>query len=383
MPTVADVLRRYGEQYLERFGATMPGEHKKVLRAISACRTGELGRCSMPANPAGPCTWSADRVATGTVHLPAREDPGLAREADRPPPAMSLLPGNLHAAGRTARIRPEPSAGDLLRAVRSLQRSSAPWRPTPSSSAPIALASSVSCNLGPNAGVPPARALRRARAVDRREWQSLAAVVRRLPGAGEGAVHPVPGQVPRHPEAQGLLDQVAPAAWQRDWVVHFAGCRRRPGVPSLSGPYVFRVAIGNHRIVSCDEQSYLHLPSRRIEPAAQDDTGRHGVPSPLPPARPACGFQKVRHYGFLSPNSGTSIEAVRWLVTLHNGALFVLLAKRPEEPAAQPTPPCPACGCPMVVRDSYRLWHHLIRANPMTNVKLFETVPAWLCDVKA
>src|SRR5262245_19814615 len=43
MPTVADVLRRYGEEYLEQFGATMPGEHKKVLRAITARRTGELG----------------------------------------------------------------------------------------------------------------------------------------------------------------------------------------------------------------------------------------------------------------------------------------------------------------------------------------------------
>ena len=30
------------------------------------------------------------------------------------------------------------------------------------------------------------------------------------------------------------------------------------------------------------------------------------------------GFQKVRHYGFLSPNSGTALEAVRWLVTLYN-----------------------------------------------------------------
>ena len=43
MPTVADVLRRYGEEYLEQFGATMPGEHNKVLRAITACRTGALG----------------------------------------------------------------------------------------------------------------------------------------------------------------------------------------------------------------------------------------------------------------------------------------------------------------------------------------------------
>jgi len=44
MPTVADVVRQYGASYLERYGATMPAEHKKVLWAIGACRTGQLGR---------------------------------------------------------------------------------------------------------------------------------------------------------------------------------------------------------------------------------------------------------------------------------------------------------------------------------------------------
>jgi hypothetical protein len=43
MPTVADVLRRHGGAYLGRFGAAMPAEHQNVLRAICACRTGELG----------------------------------------------------------------------------------------------------------------------------------------------------------------------------------------------------------------------------------------------------------------------------------------------------------------------------------------------------
>src|SRR5271165_4750044 len=43
MPTVADVLRQYGPAYLKQFGAAMPPEHEKVLRAIMACRTGELG----------------------------------------------------------------------------------------------------------------------------------------------------------------------------------------------------------------------------------------------------------------------------------------------------------------------------------------------------
>ena len=43
MPTVAEVLRRYGGEYLERFGTRMPAEHRKVLGAIRACRTGVLG----------------------------------------------------------------------------------------------------------------------------------------------------------------------------------------------------------------------------------------------------------------------------------------------------------------------------------------------------
>ena len=43
MPTVADVLRRYGASYLERYGGDMPAEHRKVMQAIAACRTGELG----------------------------------------------------------------------------------------------------------------------------------------------------------------------------------------------------------------------------------------------------------------------------------------------------------------------------------------------------
>src|SRR5687767_14378495 len=43
MPSVADVVRRYGSDYLERFGRAIPAEHRKVMSAIASCRTGELG----------------------------------------------------------------------------------------------------------------------------------------------------------------------------------------------------------------------------------------------------------------------------------------------------------------------------------------------------
>jgi hypothetical protein len=56
------------------------------------------------------------------------------------------------------------------------------------------------------------------------------------------------------------------------------------------------------------------------------------------------GFQKVRHYGFLSPNSGTSIEVVRWLVALHTRAVFTLLAQRDADGVERPGLRCPECG---------------------------------------
>ena len=75
MPTVAEVLRRYGPEYLERFGATMPAEHKKVLRAITACRTGELGTVLYACQSCGRRTRWAGRAATGIVRPASRARP--------------------------------------------------------------------------------------------------------------------------------------------------------------------------------------------------------------------------------------------------------------------------------------------------------------------
>lgn len=56
------------------------------------------------------------------------------------------------------------------------------------------------------------------------------------------------------------------------------------------------------------------------------------------------GLQKVRHYGFRGPLSPLSIEAVRWLVTLHNGEQFVLLAEAATDTPILPARRCGECG---------------------------------------
>ena len=69
MPSVAEVLRQYGPAYLERYGAAMPPEHKKVLQAITACRTGELGTAWYVCQSCG--KTHAIACACGNRHCPS------------------------------------------------------------------------------------------------------------------------------------------------------------------------------------------------------------------------------------------------------------------------------------------------------------------------
>ena len=123
--------------------------------------------------------------------------------------------------------------------------------------------------------------------------------------------------------------------------------------PSLRylAPYVFRVAIGDHRIVSCDDGkvtfTYRRVGSNRPRKMTLDamEFLRRFLQHVLP-----AGFQKVRHYGFLSPNSG---------IVDRGGAVAGHAAQRGRLHAPGrradgtrrdgPAPRCPACGGPMSV----------------------------------
>ena len=126
-------------------------------------------------------------------------------------------------------------------------------------------------------------------------------------------------------------------------------CLLRASLHSLA-PYVFRVAIGDHRIVSCDD-GQVTFTSRRVgsnRPRKMTLDAMEFIRRFLQHVLPG-GFQKVRHYGFLSPHSSIALEVVRWLVTVFLGALFVLEAKRTAGPTTTPAPRCPACGGPMSI----------------------------------
>jgi hypothetical protein len=153
----------------------------------------------------------------------------------------------------------------------------------------------------------------------------------------------------------GLLHLVDPAVWEQDWVVHSQPVGDGRASLKYLAPYVFRVAISDYRIVACDEQtvtfSYRKSGSRRwrkmtLEPHESGTDAQRWSRRFLQHVLPA-GFQKVRHYGFLSPNSRVSVESVRWLITLAVGLLFRLLAQPVQTPIWEPPCRCPDCGGPL------------------------------------
>jgi hypothetical protein len=149
---------------------------------------------------------------------------------------------------------------------------------------------------------------------------------------------------------EGLLKLVDPTVWRRDWVVHSQAAGDGRQSLRYLAPYVFRVAIGDRRIISCDDGNvtftYRRVGSNRPRKMTLDamEFLRRFLQHVLP-----AGFQKVRHYGFLSSGSRTPLEAVRWLITLHNGGVFALLAMLTAPPAEPPAPRCSTCGGSMSV----------------------------------
>ncbi len=140
---------------------------------------------------------------------------------------------------------------------------------------------------------------------------------------------PVPRQVPRRAlDRAGLLDQVDPAMWRAPWVVHSQAVGDGRTSLKYLAPYVFRVAISDQRIVSCDDGrvtfSYRRVGSKRMRRMTVD--AQEFIRRFLQHVLPA-GFQKVRHYGFLSPTSQFAIETVRRLVVFCYGLISLVLAQ--------------------------------------------------------
>ena len=68
MATVAEELRQHAPAYLEKFGNAVPMGHRKVISAITRCRTGELGGVVYECGSCGHQHWVGR--SCGNRHCP-------------------------------------------------------------------------------------------------------------------------------------------------------------------------------------------------------------------------------------------------------------------------------------------------------------------------
>ena len=350
MPTVADVLRRYGDEYLERFGARMPAEHRQVLQAIQACRTGELGTVHYACETCGR-THVMGR-SCGNRHCPTcqqhKTKTWLEKQLARLLPCpYFLLTFTLPAELRDLTRQHQRVVYDALFAA--------------SSQAIRELAADEKFIGSPRCGF--FGVLHTwGRALDYHPHVHYVVPGGAVNAAGDewlpsGAAFFLPvaalsilfrAKFRDLLEQAGLRIHIDPAVWRRDWVVHSQAVGDGRASLSYLAPYVFRVAISDRRIIACDHGrvtfSYRKSGTSHWRTMTVDalEFIRRFLQHVLPR-----GFQKIRHYGFLGANSALSVEAVRWLVTVQNGALYQLLALVTATQAPAPVPRCAACGGPL------------------------------------
>ncbi|MGE3542123.1 MAG: transposase [Candidatus Tectimicrobiota bacterium] len=150
----------------------------------------------------------------------------------------------------------------------------------------------------------------------------------------------------------GLLEHIAPQVWTIPWNVHSQAKHHGHSALSYLAPYVFKVAISNHRLVSLTDRTvtftYRKVGSVRRRTAQLDGLEflRRFLQHVLPD-----GFQKVRHFGFLHASCTIPLATIRLLMGPGH--------RRDDQPPPRTSPPpcvarCPTCGAPM--RVVMRLW---------------------------
>ena len=373
MGAIQDLFQTFGDVYLERFGSAVPAGHRRVIDAIRHCRTDDLGsvcyRCE-------DCELShLVPAACGNRHCPQCQHRKsmlwLERQLDRQLPGPHFLltftvPETLR---RFLRDHQRPGYSALFEA---------------SSGAIKALVANPRWIGGDQAGffgvlhtwgrqlqyhlhlhyVVPGGALGSEDGCWHATQSGFFLPVRALSKVFRGKFKAAM-------ETAGLLDQIPAEVWTVEWNVNSQAVPNAEASIAYLAPYVFKVAIADHRIVNVTQGqvtfSYRKVGSHRQRTMTLDALEfirrflQHGLPT---------GFIKVRYYGFLSPTAKMPLEAVKARVELAYG----FAEPAPERPPAQPeTFVCTCCGGALRFHRSLRPgWRNSVRediaANPSADV---------------
>ena len=345
MTTIKDIFSEFAPEYIERYGETMPNEHRKVIEAIIDCRSGELGVTLYYCRRCG--EHHLVNRSCGNRHCPNcqhhKTQQWLAKQMARALPTYYFL---------ITFTVPE----QLRNFIRSNQKVAYHALFQASSDALKRLANDprfIGTDLPGFFGVlqtwgrklqyhPPIHYVVPGGGLnnDRTRWLSS----RKDFYVPVQALSPIYRAKFRDAmERAGLLDRIDPQVWTLNWNVDSQAVGASHTSLKYLAPYVFKVAISNSRIVRVEDHTvtfkYREHGTDLYRTTSLDvlEFIRRFLQHVLPH-----GFMKVRHYGFLSATSAVPIDTIRALIDHHSGPAV------PQSLPELPGPRCPNCGGPLL-----------------------------------
>lgn len=351
MPSVAEALRQHADDYRKQFRHSMPNEHKRVLSLVTGCRTGELGHLRYQCDTCPKVHWAGR--SCGNRHCPnCQSDKSELWLQKR---ISHLLPVSYYMVTFTV-------PGKLRMILRRNQKACYAALFDCGSQTIVELASGKrfigTRRIGffgalhtwgrdftvynphvhfivPGGGI----------SADGTKWLS----------APENFLLPVKaasklyaGKFRDAMRAAGLEDAFRNAdadAWASPWNVDVRHVGNGAAVLKYLAPYVNRVAISNKRIVSVDEDSvtYRFTPSGSQRRVTKNVSGQEFVRGFLQHTLPS-KFQRIRYYGWQSPNCKLKFQYVQILVHFYLGWCWLMKREEIVEAISRPPIRCRDCG---------------------------------------
>ena len=344
MGAIAEIFRKFGPEYLARYGNAMPANHRKVIEAIIRCRTEACGT-----NVFG-CTKCNRFVAVfrscGNRHCPTCQNhktrQWLEKQLDRELPGYHFM---------VTFTVPE----ELRRFIRSHQKIAYTTLFAASSSALKELSADEKFIGGDCAGFfgvlhtwgrqleyhPHIHYIVPGGCFDKESgyWHS-SRIDFYVPVAALSKIFKA--KFRDEVIKAGLYDQINPVVWTLDWNVNCQAVGSSEGSLKYLAPYVFKVAISDSRIVRVENNQvifrYKKQKSSRWRTMSLEvmEFIRRYLQHVLP-----TGFMKIRYYGFMGSGSSVTLDDIRAAI---ERSLDYFVEERPSpEKKENRYPYCPHC----------------------------------------
>lgn len=352
---LAEIFRRYGPAYCQKYASRMPASHLKAMRAVEQCRTEALGGQVYVCPACGETRYSYHSCRNR--HCPKCQNENAQCWLDKQqalllPVPYFLLTFTVPASFNEVARSHQRLLYDLLfkTSAAATQQLAQEPRWLGGQIGMVGVLHTWGRNLAYHPHIHylvPAGGWKD----NQKEWlparHNFLLPVRALSKVFGGKLQ----QALRHTDCYARI----PAnVWQQKWVVHCELVGSGLNALKYLAPYIFRVAISNNRILQLENDCVTFRyrdtdtgAEKRCTLAAEEFIHRflqHVLPK---------GFVKVRYYGFFSATRRARLASVRQHLGQHTASTASPPTQLETDPTqAQPKFLCSHCGQPMLLQHT-------------------------------